>query len=108
MGSITILKRKDRSARYAVQIRLMQQGVAVYQESQTFDCKATAAAWIKRPETELAEPGAIAKANRTGVTVQEMIERYLDEYEKISPLGRTKHATLKAIAATWLGDLKDS
>jgi integrase len=108
MGSITIRKRKDGSARYTAQIRIMQQGETVYQESQTFDRKATAQAWIKRRETELAEPGAIAKANRTGVTVREMIERYLDEYEKIRPLGKTKRATLKAIAATWLGDLEDS
>lgn len=108
MGSITIRKRKDGSARYTAQIRLMQQGVTVYQESQTFDRKATAAAWIKRRETELAEPGAIAKANRKGVTVKEMIECYLDEYEKIRPLGKTKRATLRAISQTWLGDLKDS
>lgn len=86
----------------------MQQGVTVYQESQTFDRKATAQAWIKRRETELAQPGAIAKANRAGVTVKEMIERYLNEYERIRPLGKTKRATLKAIAETWIGSLEDS
>ncbi len=37
-----------------------------------------------------------------------MIEQYLDEYEKIRPLGKTKNATLKAIKDTWLGDLDDS
>ena len=36
-----------------------------------------------------------------------MIERYLDEYEKIRPLGKTKRATLKAIGETWLGALED-
>lgn len=108
MGSITIRKRKDGSARYTAQIRIMQQGVTVYQESQTFDRKATAQAWIKRRETELAAPGAIAKANRKGVTVREMIDRYLNEYEKIRPLGKTKRATLKAISETWLGSVEDS
>ena len=108
MGTITIRMRKDGSARYTAQIRIMQQGATVYQESQTFDRKATAQAWIKRRETELAEPGAIAKANRKGVTVKKMIERYLDEYEKIRPLGKTKRATLMAISQTWLGDLEDS
>ena len=34
-----------------------------------------------------------------------MIEQYLDEYEKIRPLGKTKNATLNAIKDTWLGDL---
>lgn len=108
MGTITLRKRKDGSARYTAQIRIMRQGATVYQESQTFDRKATAQAWIKRRETELAEPGAIAKANRKGVTVKEMIERYLDEYEKIRPLGKTKRATLKAISETWLGELEDT
>ena len=107
MGSITVRKRKDGSAAYTAQIRIMQKGVTVYQESQTFDRKTTAQAWIKKRETEMAEPGAIAKANRHGVTVKEMIDRYLEEYEKIRPLGKTKRATLKAIGETWLGKLED-
>jgi integrase len=85
----------------------MQKGVTVYQESQTFDRKATAQAWIKRVETEMSVPGAIEKANRSGVTVKEMIDRYLLEYEKLRPLGKTKRATLKAIGETWLGKLED-
>jgi hypothetical protein len=37
-----------------------------------------------------------------------MIAQYLEEYEKIRPLGKTKNATLKAIKNTWLGELDDS
>ena len=107
MGSITVRKRKDGSVAYNAQVRIMQKGVTVYQESQTFDRKASALAWIKRVETEMAAPGAIAKANRSGVTVKEMIDRYLLEYEKLRPLGKTKRATLKAIGETWLGKLED-
>ncbi|WP_369781837.1 tyrosine-type recombinase/integrase [Pseudomonas sp. WC2401] len=107
MGTITVRKRKDGSTGYTAQIRIMQKGVTVYQESQTFDRKATAQAWIKRVETEMSVPGAIEKANRSGVTVKEMIERYLLEYEKLRPLGKTKRATLKAISETWLGKLED-
>jgi integrase len=107
MGSITVRKRKDGSAAYTAQIRVMQKGKTVYQESQTFDRKTTAQAWLKKRETELAQPGAIAKANRDGVTIKEMIDRYLDEYEKIRPLGKTKRATLLAIGLTWLGKVED-
>lgn len=107
MGSITVRKRKDGSVAYNAQVRIMQKGVTVYQESQTFDRKANAQAWIKRVETEMAVPGAIEKASRSGVTVKEMIERYLLEYEKLRPLGKTKRATLKAISETWLGKLED-
>lgn len=82
MGSSTIRQRKDGAARCIAQIRIMQQGAAVYQESQTFDRKATAQAWIKRRETELAEPGAIA-------------------------IAIANRATLKAISQTWRSELED-
>lgn len=108
MGTITSRKRKDNSTAYTAQIRINRDGRTVYQESQTFDRKQVAQAWIKRRETELAEPGAIERANRKGVTIRKMIEQYLDEYEKIRPLGKTKNATLNAIKDTWLGDLDDS
>lgn len=107
MGSISIRKRKDGSTAYHAQVRIMQQGVTVYQETQTFDRKTAAQNWVKKIETEMAAPGAIAKSKRKGVTVKEMIDRYLLEYEKLRPLGKTKRATLKAIGETWLGKLMD-
>lgn len=107
MGTITTRKRKDGSTTYDAQIRIMRSGVKVYQESQTFDRKATAQAWIRKREAELYEPGAIEKANRKGVTVKQMIDQYLVEYEKLRPLGKTKRATLKAIGESWLGEVVD-
>lgn len=76
MGTITQRKRKDGSSGFTAQIRIMKEGKAVYQESQTFDRKATAQAWIRKREAELYEPGAIEKANRKGVTVKQMIDQY--------------------------------
>ncbi|WP_347929465.1 tyrosine-type recombinase/integrase [Pseudomonas helvetica] len=108
MGTITSRKRKDNSTAYTAQIRINRDGKTVYQESQTFDRKQVAQAWIKRRETELAQPGAIERANRKGVTIKQMIEQYLDEYEKLRPLGKTKRATLTAIGETWLGAVNDS
>ncbi len=107
MGSISVRKRQDGSTAYHAQIRIMRKGQTVYQETQTFDRKAAAQNWMKKRETEMSEPGAIDKANRNGVTVKAMIDRYLDEYEKLRPLGKTKRATLKAIGETWLGKLED-
>lgn len=57
MGTITTRKRKNGSVGYTAQIRIMQRGVTVYQESQTFDRKQSAQAWLRRRETELEEPG---------------------------------------------------
>lgn len=57
MGTITVRKRRDGSTGYTAQIRIMQKGVTVYQESQAFDRKATAQAWIQRVETEMPASG---------------------------------------------------
>lgn len=107
MGSISVRKRKDGSTAYHAQVRIMQKGVTVYQETQTFDRKAAAQSWVKKIETEMAVPGAIEKSKRQGVTLRKMIEQYLLEYEKIRPLGKTKSGTLLAISNSWLGDIED-
>lgn len=107
MGTITARPRKGGGVGYTAQIRIKREGKVVYQESQTFDRKQTAQAWVKRRETELAEPGALDRANRKATTLREIIDQYLEEYERIRPLGKTKRATLRAISSTWLGDLAD-
>ena len=93
---------------YTAQIRIKRDGVQVYQESQTFARKQAAQAWTRKRGAELDEPGAIERANRKGVTVGDMITRYLDEMEKARPLGKTKKATLNAISETDFGKLIDS
>ncbi|WP_186309137.1 hypothetical protein [Pseudomonas oryzihabitans] len=65
---------------YTAQIRLRREGLIVYQESQTFERKQTAQAWIRKREAELAEPGALERVRRQGATVRQMIGRYLKEY----------------------------
>lgn len=108
MGTITRRKNKSGEVKYTAQIRLRRQGRIVYQETQSFDLKQTARAWLKLRETELAAPGALERAMRQGVTIRKIIEQYLDEYERIRPLGKTKRATLAAISQTWLGEIADS
>ena len=65
MGTISSWKRKDGSTNHIAQIRIMREGVKVYQESQTFDRKPAAKAWIKKREAELALPGALERLART-------------------------------------------
>ena len=108
MATIRARKKADGAVSYTVQIRLKKKGVLVYQESQTFARKQAAQAWAKRRETELAEPGAIERANRGGHAVKDMIDRYLVEAEKARPLGKTKRQTLLAIKNSYLGEVVDS
>ncbi len=72
MGTITARKRKDNSTAYTAQIRINRDGKTVYQESQTCDRKQVAQAWIKRRETKLAQPGAIERVNRKGMTINKV------------------------------------
>lgn len=108
MGTITTRKRKDKTTGFTAQIRINRVGLPVYQETQTFDRKQVAQAWIKKREAELTAPGAIERINRKTVSIKQMIDRYLDEYEKVRPLGKTKRATLTAISESWLGEVADS
>lgn len=98
----------DGTVRYTAQIRIKRDGAQVYQETQSFVRKQAAQAWIGRREAELYEPDAIKKANRVGIPLVEIIDRYLQEVEKARPLGKTKRATLKAISLTTLGQVVDS
>lgn len=105
MATIRARKRNDGSVSYTAQIRIKKDGVQVYTESQTFVRKKVAEAWAKRRETELSEPGAIARALKGGVLLKDIIAKYLVEVAQATPLGKTKEATLNAIMRTRLGDL---
>lgn len=108
MATIRPRKKADGTISYTAQIRINRDKVTVYQESQTFARKQAAVAWAKRRETELAVPGAIERASRTGHTIKEMIDRYLVEAEKARPLGESKRRTLTAIKNSYLGEKVDS
>jgi len=57
LGIITQRVKKDGKPTYTAQIRLRRNGAVVYQETQTFDRKAMARAWLTRREAEPASPG---------------------------------------------------
>lgn len=107
MATIRARKLADGTVSYTAQIRIKRDGVQVYQESQTFARKQAAQAWTRKLESELDEPGAIERAGRKGVTLKEMIGRYLVEVGKARPLGKTKRATLMAIGGSYLGALTE-
>lgn len=105
MGTITARKRSNGATAYTAQIRIKRTGVVIHSEAQTFERKADASAWMRRRETELAEPGAIEAIKTPDPTLAAIIERYLDDLGKIKTIGRTKAFTLKQIAASALGAL---
>lgn len=94
MGTITARKRKDGSVGYRARVRVMRDGVT-YHETETFDRRPPAAAWIKKRERELAKPGAVLLAKMDDPTLAKAIDRYTEE--SVKKIGRTKAQVLKAI-----------
>lgn len=94
MGTITERKSKNGKKSYTAQIRLKRDKVVVHSESQTFERKAVATAWIKKRETELREPGAIDRLKENS-TLAHAIDRYIKESKK--KIGRTKAQVLAKI-----------
>ncbi|WP_200906155.1 hypothetical protein, partial [Komagataeibacter europaeus] len=96
MGTIIERRRADGSTGYSARIVVQRAGV-VHRETQTFDRRAAATAWIKRRERELSEPGALDRKKADDPTLGEAIDRYIRESRKA--IGRTKAQVLNAIKA---------
>jgi integrase len=97
VGTIVERKRKSGSTGYLAQIILKREGRVVHQESQVFDRRQAARAWIDRREAELRKPGAaLGHARRASdPTLGEVIDRYTAESNR--PFGRTKTQVLRTI-----------
>lgn len=106
MGTIVPRKRQDGSTGYTAQIRIKRKGVVVHSEAQTFERRAVAVAWLKRRETELAQPGALDRRQADDPTFAEVIDRYLDTDQK--GVGRTKGQVLRSLKAMPIGALRCS
>jgi integrase len=102
MGTITARKRKDGSVGYMARVRVMRDG-ATYHETETFDRRPAAAAWMKKRERELAKPGAIDEIKAADPTLAKAIDRYTQE--SIKEIGRTKAQVLKAIKNYPIADM---
>jgi len=95
MGTIVARKRKDGSIGYTAQIVRKKKGKFIHRETETFDRRQAASAWLKRRETELAEPGAIDRAKMPEKSLATAIDRYTAETRKA--IGKTKSQVLASI-----------
>ncbi len=104
MGTILPRKRKDGTIAYLANIRIKRAGVIIHRESDTFDREAAAKIWMKKRETELAQPGALEK--KEDPLLSFVIDRY--NKEKMKTHGKTKTQVLTTINASPLGKRKCS
>jgi hypothetical protein len=105
MGTIISRKRKDGSEGHTALLRIKRDGVIVHQETETFDRKLVAKAWLKKRESELAEMGSLPMRAVADPTFRDVITKYLEEVEAVRPLGKTKRQVLNTVKASSLGDL---
>lgn len=104
MGSIISRKRKDGTTGHTALVRIKQGGKVIHSESQTFDREAAASAWLKKRETELAQPGALTKPKDP--LLMDVIDQY--NLEKQKTHGKTKTQVLNAIKLADIGALRCS
>lgn len=104
MGTIVARKRKDGTTGFTAQVLKKQGGKIVWREAQTFDRKQAATAWIKKRETELAEPGGVERARAPkGKTLADAIDKYTESSRK--EIGRTKEQVLRSIKKYDIADM---
>lgn len=106
MGTITPRTSKDGVVTFKAEVRIRRKGVIVHQETETFARRPAATAWLKKRETELAVPGALALIAADDPPLRDVITRYLDEQDP--PLKGDKPHVLRTIAASDLGELRSS
>ena len=104
MGTIVGRTRKDGSKAFTAQIVIKKGGAIVRRESQSFDRRQAANAWIVKREEELKRPGGLER--KEDRTLSAVIDRYIAE-SKSAILG-TKAQVLKTIKNSDLGEIKCS
>ncbi len=108
MGTIVTRKRGNGTTAYMAKIRIKREGEIVYRETETFDRRPAAAAWIAKREDELAKPGGIerAKIAENDPPLADVIDRYIAESEK--QIGKTKAQVLRTIKTYPIAKLRCS
>jgi integrase len=102
IATITRRVRKNGTVAFKAEVRVQRDG-KVYQKTRTFDRQAVARSWAASMESKAKEPGALDILAHTGVTVGELVNWYVEEYD--SGFGRTKKADLSALAKSSLAAL---
>ena len=108
MGTVTTRYRDDGSPAYRAQIRIKVKGKVIHQETQTFDRRQAANAWMARRETELREPGALERVRgaETDPPIRQAIDLYVEENERT--IGRTKTQVLRSIKSYDIAEMRCS
>lgn len=97
MATIRTRKRDDGGTSWQVRIKYTRRGEQKT-ENRTFSDKKfkrrDAVAWARQRETEIAHGASFSKAHAT-ITLAELTQRYINEYERTTGWGKTKASDLR-------------
>jgi len=105
-GMAAIRKRvtKNGRVRYVAEIRLKSKGKIIHQESKTFSRLMLAKNWSENREADLKVNGVPKKYTR--MTIADLIDKYLHEYEHNFRLGRSKEMDMKLLASSSVASIE--
>lgn len=97
MATIVPRKRADGSTAYTAQIRMRVNGKQ-FSESRTFAKRATAKDWASEREEQIRrDPASATRADHRGLTVGDLIDKYMSDRDGVDHLGRSKAAHLRLL-----------
>lgn len=105
MATITKRRNSKGAIRYQAIIRIKKKGKVIYSESKTFSKQSLAKSWAKKREETLEDPQALLSVQHRGVTVGELIKKYIKEVEEIKSFGRSKSSALSFLQEQDIADL---
>jgi integrase len=107
MATITPRPLADGSISYRAMIRIKKKGKVVYQVSKTFSKENLARRWAKKKEVELENDDALYRAIHSksgGVTVGDLIKKYVSTAGDLQEWGRSKSQSLAALQTFDIAD----
>lgn len=96
-------RRNDGTFGWRVEICIRRKGKVIFREYRTFDKRQQANDWAIRREAELKAPGALQAVQHRGITVGQLLKRYVEEFG--AEFGRSKVEHLKLMQSFDLADL---
>jgi hypothetical protein len=103
MPTIKTRKQSDGTTRYTAIVRIRRGGAILHREARTFAHRSAALSWAKHREVALEDPGAFIRVQLRAPTVAELVRWYIDNFETVSKLQRSKQAQLEFLERHALG-----
>jgi integrase len=94
MATITPRIKKDGTKSFIAQIRIVVDGIK-HSEAKTGDDEKHLRKWAEAREAQLKRPGALAAMKSQGITVKQVLEYYMADFQGATAFGRSKLSHLK-------------